>query len=359
MSGIALAWSALCYVGFVAVLFLGTRALPGRTAEGAPLADGTRRRYRLNGLTQLIVLVSAAAIAAIVHPQALSFPYRHFLPLVVAANLFALAAILLLYLRGTRTRGYAPPGAKARLREAFLGIELNPTMAGVDLKFFSYRPSLLGLFLVNLSFAAAQFERHGTLTDRMVLYQAFWAVYLINHFQFERGMLYTWDIIAERFGGMLVWGDYVLVPFFYSLPGWFLVDTFTPLPAWAAVTTTLMFLFGFWLFRGANSQKHRAKNDPAARIWGRPARFTEGGLLVSGFWGIGRKLNYTGELLMYISWTALCGFGSLIPYLLPLWLTVLLVHRAWRDDRRCRSKYGPSWESYCRTARFRMIPFVY
>ena len=31
------------------------------------------------------------------------------------------------------------------------------------------------------------------------------------------------DVIAERFGWMLIWGDYVLVPFFYSLPGWFLV----------------------------------------------------------------------------------------------------------------------------------------
>jgi delta14-sterol reductase len=48
-----------------------------------------------------------------------------------------------------------------------------------------------------------------------------------------------------------------------------------------------------------------------------------------------------------------------VPYLLPLWLTVLLSHRAWRDEKRCRVKYGELWAAYCRRARFRMIPFLY
>jgi len=50
---------------------------------------------------------------------------------------------------------------------------------------------------------------------------------------------------------------------------------------------------------------------------------------------------------------------SVVPYLLPLWLMVLFPHRAWRDDQRCRAKYGEQWEAYCRRARFRMIPFLY
>ena len=79
----------------------------------------------------------------------------------------------------------------------------------------------------------------------------------------------------------------------------------------------------------------------------------------AGFWGIGRKLNYTGELMMYCAWTSLCGLVSWVPYLLPAALAVLFVHRALRDDRRCRAKYGSIWEEYCGIARFRMIPFVY
>ncbi|MGH2690638.1 MAG: hypothetical protein ACRDKW_17790 [Actinomycetota bacterium] len=84
-----------------------------------------------------------------------------------------------------------------------------------------------------------------------------------------------------------------------------------------------------------------------------------GRLLVSGFWGIGRKLNYTGELMVYTAWTLTTGFRSPVPYLLPLWLAVLFVHRAWRDEQRCLNKYGDLWSEYCRHARFRMLPFVY
>ena len=172
-------------------------------------------------------------------------------------------------------------------------------------------------------------------------------------------MVYTWDIVAEKFGGMLVWGDYVLVPFFYSLPGWFLIDSVAPLPAAAVVGLVMLYIFGFWLFRGANEQKHRFKLDPTSRIWGRPAETLDGRLLVSGFWGIGRHLNYTGEICIYLAFALTTGFDSLVPYILPAWLAGLLVHRAFRDDRRCRDKYGELWTAYTARARFRMIPLIY
>ncbi len=37
-----------------------------------------------------------------------------------------------------------------------MGSELNPTWFGVDLKMFSYRPSLVGLALFNLSLASTK-----------------------------------------------------------------------------------------------------------------------------------------------------------------------------------------------------------
>jgi Delta14-sterol reductase len=204
-----------------------------------------------------------------------------------------------------------------------------------------------------------QYETYGTLSTAMVLYQIFTLVYIFNYFQFEYGMLHTWDMVAERFGGMLIWGDYVLVPFFYSLPGWFLVHRLEPLPAWAAVGLMGLFLFGFCLFRGANGQKHRFKLDPATRIWGRPAETIGGRLLVSGLWGLGRHLNYSGEIVIYLAFALTTGFDSVVPYLLPAWLGALLIHRARRDERRCRAKYGDLWTRYTRRVPFRMLPLVY
>jgi len=80
---------------------------------------------------------------------------------------------------------------------------------------------------------------------------------------------------------------------------------------------------------------------------------------VSGFWGIGRHLNYSGEICIYAAFALTTGFTSPIPYLLPAWLTVLLVHRAWRDERRCRERYGELWTHYTARARFRMVPYLY
>jgi delta14-sterol reductase len=340
-------YALLAVIGFVLLLAVGSLRLPGRISPAA-----LRLPYKLNGLL-LFLLTLAMAIAA--HGAGLislaGIPRR--LPaLLVAANVLAFCGAAVL-MKKSQERG------ANLLADYFYGRDANPRWFGLDLKMFSYRPSLIGLGLINLSFAALQLASHGRVTGRMALYQTLFFLYLGNYFQFESGMLYTWDVVAEKFGWMLVWGDYVLVPFFYSLPGGYLVDDLDPLhPATAAALAALYFA-GFVLFRGANEQKHRFKQDRNVQIWGSPARTLDGRLLISGFWGIGRKLNYMGELSMYWSWTLLCGFHSLVPYLVPIWLTVLLVHRAGRDDKRCRAKYGRLWDAYCERARFRMLPFVY
>jgi Delta14-sterol reductase len=164
------------------------------------------------------------------------------------------------------------------VREFFYGVERDPAWAGVDLKMFSYRPSLIGLALINVSFAFAQWERHRRLAVPLLLYEAFTLLYVANYFHFEHGMLSTWDVLEERFGWSLVWGDYVLVPFFYSLPGWYLIDRLAPPSPAAVAGLVAMYALGFWLLRGANEQKHRFKLDPAAPIWGRPPETLDGRL---------------------------------------------------------------------------------
>jgi delta14-sterol reductase len=351
---------AVIYITFVVVLFLGSKLVPGKISEGSRLADGSRQTYLLNGFFLFVLTCCGGAALALTVPRWLALPHEYVIELFVAANLFAFAASALLYVGGTRGQDRAGRTASpgARLRAFFHGASLNPQLLGVDLKLFSYRPSLILLFLINVSFAAAQYDRDGRLSVAMVLYQLFFGLYVGNYFQFEYGMLYTRDLVVEHFGWMLVWGDYVLVPFAYSLPGWYVLAGRTPLEPWRAVLCTFLFCGGMWMFRGANEQKHRFKKDPKAVIWGRPALSLEERLLVSGFWGIGRKLNYTGELLVYLSWTLLCG-AALVPYVVPLFLLILFVHRAGQDNARCREKYGRLWIEYCARARFRMIPFVY
>ncbi len=348
---------ALLLTAFIAALFIASLVVPGRVEEGVVLPDGTRERYRLNGLALFLLTGAAAGAATFYAPTALAFLHAHIAGVFIAANVFAFSFSAYLLVRG-RARLSAPTGRNA-LADYFYGVELNPKVFGHDVKMFSYRPSLLGLGLINAAYAAEQLRLHGELSSRMIVYQAFYLIYLANYFQFEYGMLHTWDIIAERFGWMLVWGDYVLVPFFYSIPGYYLIDQTEPLAPWKIACLVALYVVGIVLFRGANEQKHRFKTRPLAPIWWRAPESIDGRLLTSGFWGIGRKLNYTGELCMYYAWTMTTGTASLIPYLLPLWLTLFFPHRAYRDEQRCAAKYGEQWRAYCRKARFRMIPFLF
>ncbi len=346
-------------VVFIGLLFIGSRVVPGRWALGPALHDqgppsGAPPIYLLNGLWLFLLTALIVVLGQWLGGYSLATLHRHFPALFCAANVWALCLTGAAFLMARAT-----PPRNGRLRELFFGRDLNPRLAGVDLKLFSYRPSLIGLWLLNASFAVVQYQTYGSLSTAMILYQIFTLVYIFNYFQFEYGMLHTWDMVAERFGGMLIWGNYVLVPFFYSLPGWFLVHRLEPLPSSAALGLTGLFLFGFWLFRGANGQKHRFKLDPATRIWGRPAEAIGGRLLVSGLWGVGRHLNYSGEIAIYLAFTLTTGLDSAVPYLLPAWLGALLIHRARRDERRCRAKYGDLWAQYTRRVPFRLLPLVY
>jgi delta14-sterol reductase len=336
---------------FVAALFLLSLLVPGRRLAGVVQPDGRRHLYTLNGLALFLIVLAAVTIIES-SGFSLGILLRWYWALFVAANIMAFAATgLMMWL----ARGTVPIG----LRSYYYGALRDPTLFGIDLKLFSYRPSLIGLALFNIACATYQREATGTTNLAMALYLGMSLIYVANYFQFEYGMIFTWDIVEERFGWMLIWGDYVLVPFFYCIPGMALAFYPVELSSAAAGGLGLLFAFGFWLFRGANQQKHDFKSDPNTRIWGRPARKVGGRLLASGFWGIGRKLNYTGEICIYLAWTLPAGLAAGWPWLLPAWLIGLLIHRAWRDDVRCRMKYGALWDEYCALARFRMIPLLY
>lgn len=351
----SVAVALLGYAAFFVAMLYAARALPGRRVLGFAQPDGQRKTYRLNGLalfvlTHMVVIGATLAFGASLAPLVTTW----FWPLFTAANVFAVAWSILLYVRG-RERG-APPSGEGLIKDFWMGVELNPTWRGVDLKVWAYQPSLIGLGLLVAAFGYAQYEQLGHLTPQMVLYQAFWWLYLATHYRDEPGVLSMYDVIAEKFGFMLVWGDLVLVPFFYCTAGWYLLAQPEPMSTPALVALAALFSLGLWIFRGANKQKHTFKVNPSAPIWGEAPRLLGGKLLISGWWGLGRKINYTGELTVYFAIAATAGLSHIGPFLVPLWLLSLLVHRAWRDEQRCSAKYGDLWREYCRAVPVRMLP---
>jgi hypothetical protein len=61
--------------------------------------------------------------------------------------------------------------------------------------------------IVGFSILGKYYEKYGTLSTELVLTQTFTFLYVFDYFFFEICMTTTWDIIAERFGYMLVVSD--------------------------------------------------------------------------------------------------------------------------------------------------------
>lgn len=115
-------------------------------------------------------------------------------------------------------------------------------------------------------------------------------------------------------------------------------------------------------FRGANGEKDAFRRDPSSPQvahlrWIPTKRGTK--LLTSGWWGLARKINYTGDWIMGLSWCLFTGFGSLVPYFYSIYFGILLVHRAGRDDHACAAKYGADWAIYKRKVPSLFVPGVY
>src|SRR4051812_45687241 len=165
--------AAVLFGAFIAALFVGSLLVPGPICEGAVLPDGSRRAYKLNGLALFLILSAGVTLGTGCGLFSLSILLRLFWPLFIVANGFAVALTLGLYLRGRRGR----ERTGQFWRDFLMGAEVNPTWFGIDLKLFAYRPSLMGLALLNAAFAFEQFEAHGHVSARMWLYQAFVFLY--------------------------------------------------------------------------------------------------------------------------------------------------------------------------------------
>ena len=125
------------------------------------------------------------------------------------------------------------------------------------------------------------------------------------------------DITTDGFGYMLIFGDLVWVPYTYSIQSRYLVDHDPYLSWYTLLCIVLVNIFGYCIFRGANGQKDTFRRNPESSevshlTYLQTKRGTK--LLTSGYWGLARKINYTGDWIMGLSWCMVCGFDSIVPY---------------------------------------------
>ena len=121
-------------------------------------------------------------------------------------------------------------------------------------------------------------------------------------------------------------------------------------------------VIGYTIFRGSNSQKDAFRTNPShPSVAHLRTLSTSTGrkLIVSGWWGASRHINYFGDWLLAWSWCLPCGFGSPVPFFYVAYFGALLLHRDRRDGAACAVKYGKDWDAYCKLVPWRIVPYVY
>jgi len=369
-------------VGWFAFQVLLERCLPAKIVEGVNLeaAGGTGKlKYRINGHSAFwvslggLTLLASGALGG--KPgEYMAILYDEFPALAGASLLFSLGLSSYLYASSFRQGALLARGGDTGnpWYDFFIGRELNPRLGSFDLKeFCELRPGLIGWMALNMGMASKQYMLRGSLTAGMILVLLYEGLYVWDALYHEESILSTMDITTDGFGFMLAWGDLAWLPFTYGVQARYLVDHDPGLPPWMLMMSVVGAAGGYYIFRSANAQKDQFRRDPTHESvkhlqvmdvqnlqTGRPSK-----LLISGWWGRARKINYTGDWLMSYSWCMPCGCpwtksGCVLTYFYPIYFAALLIQRAGRDDHFCKEKYGEAWTEYKKRVPYIFVPFL-
>ncbi len=350
-----------------AVFLLAQLILPGRWVPGYVVnpETGEPRQYRLNGLLVYVLVLIVWAFELTGMPR--DWFYRSSVYAVAGGTVFATVFTLIaVYCHPqTERRGFVKDLWIGRVQElSFFGNRF-------DIKMYFY---VVGgaMFAINaLSGAAWHYERFGEDANPGVfLYAGFFTFYILDYFIFERVQLYTYDLIHENLGFKMFWGGLIVYGWLFILPLWGMAAYPDPgFPgAWTnfwLIGTTVLFLFGWSISRGANLQKYTFKRWPDRKFLGliEPEYIQAGDrkILCSGLWGAARHFNYMGEGFLALSIALVFGhFTNPWAWTYFVFIVSMFVVRQRYDDRFCAEKYGAEkWAEYQARVKYRIFPGIY
>ena len=336
--------------------------LPAKWVDGYVTDPDTGRplRYRLNGPRVLLVSLVIWLALGNTGLVPLDWLYRTRWQGLAGACCLGIIFTLWIVVR-------SPSTGRGLLADLFFGRRENPQMKGghLDAKMWLYLVGAVMLELNVLSFVIFHYRTFGAdASTAILLCGAMLTWFVFDYLTFEEVHLYTYDFFAERVGFKLGWGCLVFYPYFYTVALWSTAGLEAPGgPHWSLGASVILFIAGWCLARSANMQKFYFKTVPDRRFLGMAPRAISDGdraLLVGGFWGLSRHINYLGEILMGGGIAlSVAGYGQWWPCLYPLYYVVLLVPRQLDDDARCEEKYGDLWRRYVAEVKYRIVPFVY
>ena len=296
-----------------------------------------------------------------------TFLADHFFGLMSCANIVSIVIAVWMYLVPfggvtEASRLVIQYDTRSKMEQFWMGRVLHPRVASLrdlDLKFFfEGRPGLVMWVAMNASFAVSQSEKFGSVGVELVCVMVFQGLFVLDYYLFEDAILTTKDILDERFGFMMVWGDLVFVPFFFSIQCHTLsLSRPLALPWPLLILAFSISALGLVLFRLVNGQKHAFMSEQRRREGGKGGRKEL--VLSTGYWGWSRHPNYAADILQTFGWSLFCGVSNGWGWLYLPYLVVVFVHRERRDDALCARKFGAEWERHRANVPWRIFRGIY
>ena len=360
---------------FILFEILLMELLPGKRIEGPVTPKGFTPVYKNNGFAAFLVTIFLFWLLGMqLKIFDASSIYDHFGEILGALNIFSWTFCLLLYFKGKYSPGSPESGTTGNvLFDYYWGTDLYPYIFGINVKHFTNcRFGMMSWPLLILAFAEKQHELYGHISSSMLVSVFLQLLYVAIFFYYESGYFNTMDIQEDRAGYYIIWGVMVWVPSVYTLTAHYLVKHPIELNNIFSAVLIITGVLSFYSKTEMNRQRINVrKNNGDYKIRGHKAKIIRAEytndkgekrksiLLVDGWWKIARHFHYTGEILGALCWSLPALFDNFMPYFYVLYLSVLLFHRARRDDVKCRIKYGKYWDEYCKRVPYKVIPGIF
>jgi len=352
------------------------KVVPGKQFTATITPKGHRPVYKANGmLSYLITLVTMMALHYYdIFDMALI--YDNFGHILSSMNVFALAFCVMLTIKGYVAPSGPDSGTTGSwITDFYWGMELYPRILGFDVKLWTNcRMGMMFWAVAVLSFCYKnmQLSDDGLLHPGLAVSVCLQLTYISKFFYWEMGYMCSMDIQHDRAGYYICWGCLVWVPAVYTSAAFYLTES-APDLSWHAAGAILA---AGWLCIAINydsDQQRYIFRQTAGEclIWGHEPsyitakyRTTSGSvkrslLLVDGWWKISRHFHYVPEIMASFFWSVSALDSGLVgPYFYVIYLTILLTDRAFRDDNRCKAKYGKYWDEYCDEVPYKIVPGV-
>eukprot|EP00602_Paraphysomonas_sp_CaronLab_P008873 CAMPEP_0185018118 /NCGR_PEP_ID=MMETSP1103-20130426/947_1 /TAXON_ID=36769 /ORGANISM="Paraphysomonas bandaiensis, Strain Caron Lab Isolate" /LENGTH=383 /DNA_ID=CAMNT_0027547831 /DNA_START=239 /DNA_END=1390 /DNA_ORIENTATION=+ len=358
-------------LGYMAFELALMRLIPGKRFEATITPTGHVPVYNANGMQCYVISVLALLLLGFYVD--IGIVYDKMGTFLAAMNVFALGFCAMLAVKGLYFPSTKDSGSTGNIIvDFFWGTELYPRILGFDVKqFTNCRFGMMFWQLGIICYAAKQYSLQGYVSSSMLVSVALQTIYIAKFFWWETGYFCSMDIQHDHAGYYICWGCMVWLPSMYTMHTYFL----TTHPVLLSVPCTLAMLavgiFCIWCNYDCDRQRQVFRQTSGkSKVWGKEPDYivakyvTKDGeersslLLASGWWGLSRHFHYIPEIGAAFMWCVPALFTHPLPFFYPFYLTILLVDRAWRDDKRCADKYGEDWKRYCAKVPYKIIPGV-